>query len=274
VICIGNVIAGGAGKTPIALAVAKMLIKMHKDLVFLSRGYSGNLNVTTFVNKNNHSAKQVGDEPLLLSDVAPTVISRSKVAGVKLICQKKIDVIIMDDGLQNPTLTKDLSLLVIDGNYGIGNGCIIPAGPMRETLSAALKKTNAVIFVGEDKTGLLPSLKNASVIRAKIVTNLSAAKNEKYIAFAGIGNPSKFFQTLKDNNYQVIAEFSFPDHYHYTNKDILMLNSKATDLRAQLITTEKDLVRLTASQKTNITALPIEIEFEDIKQIKKLLENL
>jgi tetraacyldisaccharide 4'-kinase len=275
VICIGNATVGGAGKTPTAIAIAQLLIDMKKKPVFLSRGYNGSLNVTTFVNPDIHTAKECGDEPLLLCKVAPTIISKKRQSGAKLAMERGFDVIIMDDGLQNPSLEKTLSLLVIDGTFGIGNGFIMPAGPLRESLKSALKKTESVIFIGEDKTFLIPRfLKNENIIKATIKAKDNKAPSGKYVAFSGLGNNDKFFKTLDDNGYNVVQKIPYDDHYQYTKKDIDDLNNLATSWKAKLITTEKDFSRLSDEQQSGIETLPISIEFANEKEIKDILGKI
>lgn len=263
VICVGNITSGGAGKTPTAIAIAKILLKMGKKPVFLSRGYGGSLQVPTIVNPDIHLSEQTGDEPLLLSRVAPTIISKNRVLGAKLACEQGFDVIIMDDGLQNPTINKTISLLVIDGTFGLGNVYIIPAGPLRESLKNALAKTTAVIFIGDDKTNLLPKLKDKQIIKAKIKAEVMEKKADKYIAFAGLASPEKFFNTLKENSYNIIDEISFADHYQYQDDDIASLHKLAHSHDGRLITTEKDMVRLSKTERNDIEVLPIAIEFEN-----------
>jgi tetraacyldisaccharide 4'-kinase len=272
VICVGNITSGGAGKTPTAIAIAKILLRMGKKPVFLSRGYGGSLQVPTIVNTDTHLSKQTGDEPLLLSRVAPTIISKNRVLGTKMAHEKGFDVIIMDDGLQNPTITKTISLLVIDGAFGLGSGYIIPAGGLRESLKNALAKTTAVVFIGDDKTNILPKIKDKKIIKAKIKAEISKKTADKYIAFAGLGSPEKFFNTLKENGYNLIDEISFADHYQYKDDDIANLQKLANDKKARLITTQKDMVRLNKNQQNVIDVLPIAIEFENEQEIVRVLE--
>ena len=274
VICLGNVTIGGAGKTPSAIEIGKLLINMGKKPVFLSRGYGGNIKEAIKVNLEKHTSTETGDEPLLLARIAPTIISRNRTDGAKT-AEKSADVIIMDDGLQNPSIHKDLSILVIDGTYGIGNGHIIPSGPLRETLSGAIKRCAAIIFIGDDKTNLLPKLKKANVLHAKITPHCEKPSSGKnFIAFAGIANTEKFFNSLKEHGYNLLDKISFSDHYQYNENDLAKLRKMANEQGATLITTEKDLVRLNNEQRKNIETLPIKLEWNDESQIKQLLEGL
>ena len=273
VICIGNVTAGGAGKTPTAMAIAKLLIDMGKNPVFLTRGYGGSLKVTTIVNPDIHKAQDTGDEPLLLSRVATTIVSKNRVIGAKLACEKDFDVIIMDDGMQNPTIEKTISFLVIDGSYGIGSGHIIPAGPLRESLKNGLEKTEAVIFIGQDKKHMLHKLKGEKVIKAGIKAK-EYNKNDKYVAFCGLGNPDKFFDTLLESGYNVIEKKDFPDHYNYKQQDMDDLRNLAKSWKAKLITTEKDYVRLSNEHRKDIATLPVTIEFQNTEEVKSILKDI
>jgi tetraacyldisaccharide 4'-kinase len=273
VICIGNVTIGGAGKTPTALVIAKILQDMGMKVCFLSRGYGGKLDGPIIVDRTIHTAMDTGDEPLLLSRNATTIIAKNRKKGAQMSCDIGADVIIMDDGLQNPSLWKSTSLLVIDGNYGIGNGRILPSGPLRETLKSALAKASAVIFIGEDKHNISPELRGVNIIKAKIMAVENNDQDKKYIAFAGIANPEKFFNTLNEYKYNVIEKFSFPDHYNYSKNDIEKLQKKAQEHNAQLITTEKDFVRLKDDQQEQICTLPIEIIWDDIDSIRDIFNS-
>jgi tetraacyldisaccharide 4'-kinase len=272
VICVGNVTAGGAGKTPTAIAIAKILLTENKKIVFLSRGYSGKLRGTFFVDSKIHKAHDVGDEPLLLAKTAPVIISKDRRAGAQLAHSRGAEVIIMDDGLQNPTLEKTISFLVIDGNFGLGNGKIIPAGPLRQTLKSAIKQVDATILIGNDVHNISKKLNDTKLITAKIVGTPNP-ENKHYVAFAGIANPAKFFTSLRQYNYNVVEEINFPDHYNFTKNDIENLKKKAHKLEAELITTEKDFVRLSEEDQVGIQTLPIEIVWNDINIIKNILKK-
>jgi tetraacyldisaccharide 4'-kinase len=274
VICIGNITIGGAGKTPTAIAIAKLLQEAGRNPIFLSRGYGGSIATPTMVDNTKHTAGEGGDEPLLLSRIAKTIISKNRIAGAKLAEQSGADVIIMDDGLQNPTIKKTLSLLVLDGGYGIGNGQIIPSGPLRESLGSALDKSTAVILIGNDTHNLAAKITGKPLIKAKIQAKVATHNTNQtnYIAFAGLANPNKFFNTLRENNYPIIETVSFSDHYIYSNNDIEKLKEKAKKNSAGLITTEKDFVRLTKEQQQYVQTLPVEIIWEDIGTIKEILK--
>jgi tetraacyldisaccharide 4'-kinase len=271
VICIGNVTVGGAGKTPTSILIARTLQDMGHKPVFLSRGFGGKLS-GVLVDEKIHSSSDVGDEPLLLAKIAPVIVSRDRKMGAKL-AENIGDVIIMDDGLQNPTIHKTRSFLVIDGTYGIGNGQILPAGPLREKFKSALKKVSAVVLIGEDKHNISSAIGDKTIIRATIVSLEKNTTDKSYIAFAGIGNPDKFFNTLKENNYKLIETIAFPDHYPYTKNDIAKLKEKAKNLKGELITTEKDFVRIAPELCDNINTLPVNLVVEDVNLIKNILKN-
>ena len=279
VICVGNVTVGGAGKTPVVLAITELLRSSNLNVAIASRGYKGDIKNPTLVDKTRHTVNSVGDEPLMLSAIAPTYIAAKRPLAIQMAEKTSANIIIMDDGMQNPSVEKNITLLVIDGHYGIGNGLVMPAGPLRESLSSGLQKADAVILVGSDDRGLLKHsglrAKSAPpVIRARLEPfgNLPD-KSAPYLAFAGIGNPDKFFSTLAGNGYNVVEEVPFPDHYNYSDNDINQLIHKAEELGAQLITTEKDEVRLPFFARKKIKVLPVRIVWEDSSQIKELLEK-
>lgn len=249
VICVGNITLGGAGKTPVALALAEYFQSQDYLLHFLSRGYGGKEKGPLQVNPQKHSAAQVGDEPLLLSRLAPTWVSADRAAGSAAAFKAGARLIIMDDGLQNPAVVKDFSILVVDAVAGIGNGQLFPAGPLREPLNEALSRTDAVLIVGIGHAGDgveararahgIPTFRG--ILRA---TSPAPLENRHVIAYAGIGRPEKFFQTMRDMQANMVARYSFADHHNYTERDAEMLLAKAERTSAELVTTEKDFVRL------------------------------
>ncbi len=277
VICVGNVTVGGAGKTPVVLAITELLKQDGFKIAIASRGYKGNITNPTLVDKTRHTVNSVGDEPLMLARIAPTYIAAERNRAVQMAEKNGANIVIMDDGLQNPSVGKDVSLLVIDGKYGIGNGFIMPAGPLRESLAAGVMKSDAIILVGNDDEGVLkyPCLQKKSappIIRAKLQPFGDLPdKNKPYIAFAGIGNPDKFFATLAENGYNIVAAISFSDHYNYTDNDMNNLIHKAEAIGAELITTEKDEVRLPLFARKKVRVLPVRIVWEDAAQIHNLL---
>jgi len=216
VVCVGNIVVGGAGKTPVVISLAEYFKKKKKKVHILSRGYGGKLDGVK-VDLKKHTAKDVGDEPLLLAKVAPTWIYADRAKGAQAIEKTGADLILMDDGFQNSSLHKDLSLIVFDGEYGIGNGAVMPAGPLREPLQKGLKRADGVVIVGKSSL----SFQNGTpVMKASITPTSTSLKGKKVIAFAGIGRPEKFFDTLKGIGAKIIKSYSFADHHPFTDKEI------------------------------------------------------
>ena len=283
VICIGNLTVGGAGKTPTALAVARMLVAAGERPAFLSRGYSGALAGPLEVDPAQQSSTDVGDEPLLLARVAPTVVARDRVEGARLAVASGASVIVMDDGFQNPSLAKDLSLLVVDARRGIGNGRTIPAGPLRAPLQGQLARAHALVVVGTS-TGAAGVIADARacdlpVMHARLRPDagLSATlAGGRVLAFAGIADPQKFFATLADAGIVVATTRSFPDHHRYTPGEARALCDEADRKGLALVTTEKDLVRLTGDDRlaqlaAHAHALAVTLVFENEQEFKSLV---
>lgn len=250
IICIGNVTAGGAGKTPVAMTLAARLIERGEQVHFLSRGYGGREVGPIRVDPAHHGAGDVGDEPLLLAKVAPTWVARNRPEGAAAAVRGGARLIIMDDGFQNPSLAKDFSLLVVDAAAGLGNGRLVPAGPLRERVDDALARTNALLITGHghaaDSIAARATARGLPVFRSIVRPPSSPNIGDgPFIAFAGIGRPEKFFRTLADLRVEVTETISFPDHHLYSDRDALSLIVRARELGARLITTEKDAARLT-----------------------------
>ncbi|MEO0618357.1 MAG: tetraacyldisaccharide 4'-kinase [Pseudomonadota bacterium] len=268
VICIGNFTAGGTGKTPLALALAEMLQASGHRVAFLSRGYGGKTFGPYDVDIARDTADRVGDEPLLLARQAPTTIARDRTAGAKQIERTGADVIIMDDGLQNPTLSKSLTFAVIDGARGLGNGLSIPAGPLRATLEDQLAHVDAIVINGQPAT-TLPPLGSKVVLHGEIAATADALAlaDLPLLAFAGIGNPDRFAETLGQLSTNIQDLRTFPDHYPYSDADAERLLEAARHSASQLVTTRKDWVRLTgapresARARLQAAALPIDVAF-------------
>ena len=286
VICVGNLTAGGAGKTPVAIAVAGLL-KCQLRTAFLSRGYGGSEHGPVLVDGALHPASLVGDEPLLLSRFSPTVVSRNRHAGAKLCDEMGIDAIIMDDGLQNPFVEKTLSIAVIDAAIGIGNGLCIPAGPLRASLGWQAPFIDALVLLGDGRAGDAA----ADAARAHGVTvqhrarlKLSEAavlglEGSPVLAFAGIGRPQKFFASLREAGVAIAGEVAFADHHSLTETEAHTLLKRAETERLTLATTEKDFVRfqgaaagsaLHALQET-VRAVPVSVSFEDEQAFQHLI---
>lgn len=286
VLCVGNFVVGGAGKTPAAIALAKRLAGSGESVFFLSRGYrsAAERGPPLRVDPLRHGAADVGDEALLLARVAPTIVSADRVAAGRLAIEQGASLLILDDGLQNPALEKDMRLAVVDAATGIGNGLCLPSGPLRAPLSTQIGFVTAVVIVGAGGPGaeIAERARAAGkpVLSAKLVADEAMAaklKGQRVYAFAGLGHPEKFFATLADLGAAIVATESFPDHHPYTQSEIAHLRRAARRENAQLVTTEKDLVRL-AGLGDRIDpslpppiALPVEMRFSDAGLLDGLL---
>jgi len=268
VICIGNIVSGGSGKTPTAIAMMNLLrdTKISLAPFFLTRGYRGMIEGPERVD-NSHDPALWGDEALLLSRYAPTIVSKNRFAGGLLAQNLRSDFVIMDDGLQNYTLGKDISFCVVDGKMGFGNGCVIPEGPLRQPLEDGYALSDAFILIGDDTSEtskMLPAGKPVFKARLKIKDDLSLSKETPYIAFCGIGYPDKFKASLTETGLNIREFKSFGDHHTYSPSDISNLSRMAAAQNARLITTEKDFARLPDFfQKDTIDVLSVEIAFEN-----------
>lgn len=266
VICIGNAVAGGAGKTPVALAVGESLIRQGGTPHFLSRGYGGSLSGPVRVEPAQHAARDVGDEPLLLARHAPTWVAHDRVAGAKAAVAAGAATIVMDDGFQNPSLFKDISILVVDGVYGFGNGRVMPAGPLREALDDAVDRADAVAIIGADQCGIETLLgAGKPILGARFVPSVEDddLSGKPVVAFAGIGRPEKFFETLAGMGCELVATRSFADHHPYTTDEIMRLIDRAATAGAVPVTTEKDAMRLPGDARDMIRALRVTLEWRD-----------
>ncbi len=251
VISIGNFTAGGAGKTPAALTLAKALIAHGETPFFITRGYGGRERGPLRVDPARHGVGDVGDEPLLLALTAPTVVARDRAAGAELAVSQGASCLVLDDGLQNPDLEKDFSLAVIDGGFGFGNGKCVPAGPLRAPLAPMLAHVDAVIVVGEDRhaasqeiAGRVPV--HGAIIAVAAETALSL-KGRRVLGFCGIGRPEKFRATLEECGALLDGFEAFADHHRYSEAEARALIGMAERSGTLLVTTEKDHVRLGGS---------------------------
>jgi len=276
VICVGNIVAGGAGKTPTVMYLGKLLSKRLK-VAFLTRGYGGAFSGPIKVNPHKHTFQDVGDEALLLSKIAPTWVSKNRLDGGLAAKLDGAQIILMDDGFQNPTIGKTFSILVFDGPYGVGNNQLIPSGPLRETLGRGMSRADAVVIIGEDLHDLQSKIPENiplfSVTTSPIISKkLKVAKS--VIGFAGIGRPRKFLETLKTLNVEIQDFVPFPDHHKFRNSEIEDLIRRASETGAQLVTTTKDFVRLPPNTKNSVIAMDIELNWANQNQIKALLEQV
>ena len=275
-ICIGNIVVGGAGKTPVALKIGKILIKAGYFPHFITRGYAGILKSSTLV-ETWHSPKSVGDESLMLSEVAPTWIGINRNKSIKLALAKGGNCIIMDDGFQNPTIHKDLSIIVINSSQEFGNKRVMPAGPLRESIKRGLSRTHLIIIIGD----LTQSLKkiipnNIPLIQASFNINNKNKifKGQKITAFAGIAYPEKFFTSLKEQGAKIVKKITYPDHHIYDENDLLSLAETANKTQSILVSTQKDYVRIPKTYRSLVNTLNGEIVFENEDLLKEILTNL
>ncbi len=273
VVCAGNLTAGGTGKTPIAMAIAKALLARGAKPVFLTRGYGGKIRGPAFVTPDDR-AIHVGDEPLLLSTVAPVIVSADRAAGARLAEQNGFDTIVMDDGHQNFSLAKDLSLVVVDAEAGFGNSRVLPAGPLREKVAQGLARADAVIVSGEGKGPALGAFKGPVLRCAMVQDNEMLAKGARVVAFAGIGRPEKFFASLEALGATIVEQRAYGDHHIYTQSEMARLKARARAEDALLVTTEKDFVRLTPAEREGIVPLPAHTVFADPPALEALLDRL
>lgn len=273
VVCIGNLTAGGSGKTPIAIAVARALIERKKQTFVLTRGYGGKMRGPGIVDRAHDTFEETGDEALLLAGAAPVIVSRDRAAGATLADNERADVIVMDDGHQNFSLAKDLSIVVVDAETGFGNGRILPAGPLRENIAQGLARADAVVLVG-DGTPALPGF-NRPVLRANLVpVDAPGVSGQRVVAFAGIGRPEKFFATLRALGAEIVEERAYEDHHAYTAAEFARLRARAKAENASLVTTEKDFVRLTPAEREDVRFIPVRAAFEDRAALDALLDRV
>ncbi|NIA71194.1 tetraacyldisaccharide 4'-kinase [Pelagibius litoralis] len=276
VICIGNLVAGGAGKTPVALSLLAILQAQGLNPAALTRGYGGGEAGPLQVRPGSHDAAAVGDEALLLAEAAPTWVARDRAAGAQAAAAAGANVIIMDDGFQNPSLKKDLSLLVVDGAYGFGNGHVIPAGPLRERPSGGLARADAVVLIGDGpgRSDLGAVGDTVPILKASLTATDDMLAGRRVFAFAGIGRPEKFFQTLRDLGAELAGVEAFADHQPYDSITLERLRLKAKAFDAALVTTAKDAVRLGPEAPRDITVLDVILAWDDKDALLRLLERL
>lgn len=279
VLCIGNLTLGGAGKTPTAVRLAAMLCEAGMRPAFLTRGYGGRERGPLVVEPERHDPGTVGDEPLLLARVAKTVVARDRPPGARLCTEQGADVIVMDDGLQNPSLTKDLSLAVVDAGAGIGNGLTFPAGPLRVPLDRQWRHVGGLVLIGDGALGEAVAREAQSrdlpVHRARLAPEAGTdLAGRAILAFAGIGRPEKFFETLRGCGARVVETRAFPDHHRFSERDLDGLADSARRLGTVLVTTEKDAMRLPPGFRQTVTVLRVALAFEDEAPLRAQLATL
>jgi tetraacyldisaccharide 4'-kinase len=285
VLCVGNYHVGGAGKTPMVLALTKMLRDLGETPVVLSRGYGGRLRGPIKVDPERHAAADVGDEPLMLARTVSVVVARDRIGGVALARSQGASVLLMDDGFQNPAIAKDASLIVIDSDRGLGNGRVFPAGPLRAPLPPQLERTDALIVVGDGTAA--KTVAAAIAARGKPVlsahlraddASLAPLRGKRVLAFAGIGDPIRFFRTLRANGIEVVRERAFADHHPFSKSEIETLITEAKRDALTLVTTEKDLARLRSGEGVpcwakDIVPFAVTLEFDGAAQLRKFVSE-
>ena len=283
VLCVGNYHTGGAGKTPTVRALTTLLRDLGETPVVLSRGYGGRLRGPVMVDPQRHAAADVGDEPLMLARTVPVAVARDRVAGVALARSQGASVILMDDGFQNSTIVKDASLIVIDANRGLGNACVFPAGPLRAPLDPQLARTDALIVIGAGVAAAAVAAGIAArgkpVLSAHLMpddASLAALRGRRVLAFAGIGDPARFFRTLRASGIDVVTERAFADHHPFSQAEIEALTAEAGRDGLMPVTTEKDLARLRTAGAippwaTDIVPFAVTLEFDDAARLRKFV---
>ncbi len=289
VICVGNFTAGGTGKTPLSIHIARLLIARGEKPMFLTRGYGGRTLGPAWVDREPDAARRFGDEPMLLAAVAPTLVARDRRAGIIAIERegRAPSVVIMDDGLQNAAIAKDLTIAVVDGRRGIGNGEVIPAGPLRAPLDFQLGLVDAIVVRDPPDAGagsVLGVLRQGfpgPVLTARVApagdTSWVAAK--PLVAFAGIANPRRFYRLLESLGGRITEETSFADHHWFTRQDAEKLIEAASKCGGQLVTTEKDFARLTGdpalealAAQTRVLAIEMQIDDREMARLNSLID--
>jgi 3-deoxy-D-manno-octulosonic-acid transferase len=276
VICCGNAGVGGAGKTTLCLDLAHRLQARGFAVHLLTRGYRGSAAGVLRVDPARHSAAQVGDEPLLLAAAAPTWRGADRAEAARRAVEAGAQVLVMDDGLQNPLLEKTLSFLVIDGGFGFGNGRVLPAGPLRETVAAAAARCDAAVLIGEDVAGALGQMRaTLPTLHARLQPGpgLAALAGHRVVAFAGIGRPEKFFAMLNDAGVELAEQIAFPDHHAFTAAELAAILDRAETSRAWAVTTPKDLVRIPPSLHRQIRAVGVSLAWHSEAALEAMLDR-
>ncbi|MGE7470545.1 tetraacyldisaccharide 4'-kinase [Bosea sp. NPDC003192] len=284
VICVGNFVAGGAGKTPTSLALASRLVAMDETPFALTRGYGGRLPGPLRIDPSRHSAVDVGDEPLLLAARLPTIVARERPAGATLAREAGASVVLMDDGLQNPSLHKHLRLAVVDGAVGVGNGLCLPAGPLRAPLPGQLGHVDALVIIGAGAAGDHVAAQALStgkrVLRATLMPPVdiqAELAGLSVLAVSGIGRPEKFAATLRTAGARLAGERAFGDHHAYTAADVAALIAEAKAKACHIAVTEKDMVKLAplwpAAERSLLLSVPVTLAFDDEEALDALLRG-
>jgi len=275
VLCAGNAGVGGAGKTTVALDLGARLLARGARVAFLTRGYGGRGGAGR-VDPARHDASAVGDEALLLAALAPTYVGADRALSARAALADGADALVMDDGLQNPTLHKDFSVLVIDGEVGFGNGRPIPAGPLREPVAACAVRCRGAVLIGADRTlarAALPPDLPVLTARLEPAPDILAVAGRRVLAFAGIGRPEKFFDMLADAGIEIVARHPFADHHRYTDAEFFAVLAEADRLGAVPVTTPKDAARLTPAQLARVRVVGVRLAWDSLAAVTTLLDD-
>lgn len=281
VICVGNLNVGGTGKTPTTIFLAERLLRKSIKCHIVSKGYGGNIEGPVLVDPMAHKAEEVGDEPLLLSAFAPTWVSKNRAAGVRAAEEAGAEAILLDDGFQNPSVAKDLSIIVVDAAKGFGNGLCLPAGPLREPVEEGLSRADILLSIGPaDAQADFSALWGSQISVPHIRGRLEPLKmgldwsGQRVLAFAGIGNPEKFFATLRGEGADLAKTVALADHQPIPELLLNRLENEAMALGAQLVTTEKDQVRLPATHRHRVLALVVRLQIEQPDELDRRIDRL
>ncbi len=281
VVCVGNINAGGTGKTPSIIALLGLFGEAGITAHVVSRGYGGTLEGPVRVDERVHGAGDVGDEPLQISTFGPCWVAKDRVAGARAAIADGAQVILLDDGFQNPALAKDLDIVVVDAEVGFGNGCVMPAGPLREPVAAGLARADVVLSIGPERAQKRleqdwPQITTLPRWKAQLQPLEMGMDwgDMRCVAFAGIGRPGKFFASLEREGATLVASHAFPDHEPYSETVLQRLKAEADAKGAQLVTTEKDVARLPDHFKPEVLAFPVRLVFEDADAVRARLREL
>ena len=279
VISVGNINVGGTGKTPTVIAIVERLRNLYHQPHIISRGYGGSIEGPILVDPSIHTADQVGDEPLLLSAFAEVWVSKNRTAGAIAAKNAGATVVVLDDGHQNPSLHKDLSIVVVDAVYGFGNRCCLPSGPLREPVQVGLERADLLLSIGSNDAQITFSSQNEPVDTPHLKAVLEPLKtgmdwtDTTAFAFAGIGHPEKFFKTLRDLGVNLVHAEPLDDHQKLSSNLLTRFQNDARAKGAQLITTEKDAVRLPTAFRSQVITLPVRLAFEDDEALLSVLKK-